>query len=333
MEYLSFLAIEYLNKNRKYRRRDFGTPSQHVDLVFLCGRSLSQNNHDPDNRAMIDDTCFAKGNQFVLYAERLTKILAPINLDLLTLEVIMFDLCSGLVIILESFGSACELGAFAANDRNIPKTWVICDKNHIADDSFINLGPIRKIESVSKSRVLFENFVRDGKELRLSKPGMSTLQSISKSVYKKKAFHSDRKTNTGYVDDIGLFARLIVEYVRLFGVLVKKDLQFVFAAFFASQISHFRIKLSSNKCIDERESMRILWLLPDILCELSILEKKDNAGVEYYKLHYASFIKKGISCHSFSSLLFQSAFMLKSDVKRELCRYQNLASKRGFDLW
>lgn len=50
-----------------------------------------------------------------------------------------------LIIIVESVGTFCELGAFSFSKDLVDKLYIINDEQHREDKSFINRGPIRKI--------------------------------------------------------------------------------------------------------------------------------------------------------------------------------------------
>lgn len=75
--------------------------------------------------------------------------------NILTLEQELFELSDNVAIVLESFSAFCELGAFSHNSELRKKILVINDSNHKNAPSFINLGPLKLIDSESKASPIF----------------------------------------------------------------------------------------------------------------------------------------------------------------------------------
>ena len=332
MHPLTNKAIDFLKTYESFRRFDFAAGLRHLDLIFLCGKAMPEDPNEPHSRGIIEQRCYSTGKQYVLYSEKIISQLSPVNLDLLTLEEVMFDLCSALVVVVESFGSACELGAFSLMNNNVSKIFIIYDKRYIATPSFLLLGPVHKVESVSKSHVIYESFFDSPfKTINLSTAGQKALRSISQTSFRRKPLSIDK--STGWVNDLGFFIRLLFDYVHTFGILVKDDIQYVLPYLFKKPVTHFRIRLSSKNTIGETESTRLLFLLPEIFCSLGIFEKKKNHGTEYYKINYASYIKKGLSSFKITSTLFRTSTTKRTEIRRNLSKILNATSRKGFELW
>lgn len=74
--------------------------------------------------------------------------------DILTFEEVLAEISEYIIIITESPGTYCELGAFAFNDSFANKTIVINEDNPEYKNSFITKGPIRKIETQHEENII-----------------------------------------------------------------------------------------------------------------------------------------------------------------------------------
>lgn len=77
--------------------------------------------------------------------------------DILTFEEILAEISENIVIVVESPGSICELGAFVMNEKFIDKTVVLNENKQEYLKSFITLGPIKKIEGKNDGNVIWHN--------------------------------------------------------------------------------------------------------------------------------------------------------------------------------
>ena len=77
--------------------------------------------------------------------------------DILTFEEVLAEISEYIIIITESPGTYCELGAFALNDSFANKTIVINEDNLEYKNSFITKGPIRKIETQHEENIILYN--------------------------------------------------------------------------------------------------------------------------------------------------------------------------------
>lgn len=75
-------------------------------------------------------------------------------LDILTFEEVLAEISEYIIIIAESPGTFCELGAFAMHDAFVNKIIVINEDNEEYKSSFISLGPIKKIETQNEKNVI-----------------------------------------------------------------------------------------------------------------------------------------------------------------------------------
>ncbi|MGI6499270.1 MAG: retron St85 family effector protein [Anaerostipes sp.] len=75
-------------------------------------------------------------------------------IDILTFEEVLAEISECIIIVSESPGTYCELGAFALNDSFAGKTIVINEDNPKYKNSFITKGPIKKIENQHEENVI-----------------------------------------------------------------------------------------------------------------------------------------------------------------------------------
>lgn len=75
-------------------------------------------------------------------------------IDILTFEEVLAEISEYIIIVTESPGTFCELGAFALHDSFVDKVIVINEDNPKYKSSFISLGPIKKIENQNEKNVI-----------------------------------------------------------------------------------------------------------------------------------------------------------------------------------
>lgn len=83
-------------------------------------------------------------------AEQIFSIFLESNYDFLTIEDRLADYSDCIIIVLESNGAFAELGAFTIKDELAKIVLVINDYEFKKSDSFINYGPIAKVNQISK---------------------------------------------------------------------------------------------------------------------------------------------------------------------------------------
>ena len=148
-EIVKKLNTQFLNK------------SQNLDeiSIFLCGGSSKE--EEKFRRKVGEKICaISKHSPYkysVYYPEDMfiELILGYQKQDLLTLENLLADSASSIVILLQSPGTFTELGAFTNYKKLSNKLIVIIDPKYTRKKSFINLGPVRFLKTKTKSKVLF----------------------------------------------------------------------------------------------------------------------------------------------------------------------------------
>ena len=148
--------IEIVNELNK----QFLDKSQNLDeiSIFLCGGSSKE--EEIFRRKVGEKICAtSKRSPYkysVYYPEDMfiELILGYQKQDLLTLENLLADSASSIVILLQSPGTFTELGAFTNYKKLSNKLIVIIDPKYTRKKSFINLGPVRFLKTKTKSKVL-----------------------------------------------------------------------------------------------------------------------------------------------------------------------------------
>jgi hypothetical protein len=137
----------------------FLNESQNINeiSIFLCGGSGKE---EEKFRRKVGEKISSKLSNYkysVYYPEDMfiELILGYQKQDLLTLENLLADSASAVVILLQSPGTFTELGAFTNYKKLSNKLIVIIDPRFARRRSFINLGPIRFLKAKTKSKVLF----------------------------------------------------------------------------------------------------------------------------------------------------------------------------------
>lgn len=166
-DYMKTLMSELKNKKRK-RKTEMHTLREIPKFVFVCGEIILDDNgnlkdekllRENNNKRylLIEELQKNKSFIFPIISEKLYKKDAKILLDLLSFEEILCKLSDDIILILESDGTKCELGAFAMKNELVSKMCVLNDHKYLDKSSFISDGPIRKIREIN-DRTIFLNF-------------------------------------------------------------------------------------------------------------------------------------------------------------------------------
>lgn len=162
------------------------SPLDDIDFVFLCGANISEGIPSRRREALLN---FAKkqlpNTQFFL-AEDIFDTLRKEGhkKNILDVESDLFDLSDYIIIILESESAFCELGAFAAKNKDRSKIIVINDSRHYKSRSFINIGPIQAIrESSNPANIIYYKMDNNG---RIDGDSIgSTFAHLNRILYRK----------------------------------------------------------------------------------------------------------------------------------------------------
>lgn len=125
--------------------------------IFLCGGSGKEEEKFRRKVGEKISSILSHYKYSVYYPEDMfiELILGYQKQDLLTLENLLADSASAVVILLQSPGTFTELGAFTNYKKLNNKLIVIIDPKYARKRSFINLGPVRFLRTKTKSKILF----------------------------------------------------------------------------------------------------------------------------------------------------------------------------------
>jgi len=122
--------------------------------IFLCGGSNSKKNISTRNK--LNDKLKNKNEYTIMFPEDLfMELINKKAYDLLELEKFLANNCDVICIVCESPGSFVELGAFVNSEDTFSKVVALVQTKYKNSKSFIMLGPIRHIQSKSRSNVIF----------------------------------------------------------------------------------------------------------------------------------------------------------------------------------
>jgi hypothetical protein len=204
-------------------------------VIFVCGaKRKSPRAKTTTNRTKMIAYGEAQLNDFSFFeAERAFEFLkGRIDNDMLSLENAFADYSDCILIILESYGAAAELGAFANNEKTEKLILVVTDKKYEKGNSFIKDGPIRYLQDISDSSAAmyvefkaFETEVQQISDRLRSKLIKQKRKSINVSTYyrfKKKTYGKHRLFYLA--DIISLFSPVSPnELVGILRVIYKKS--------------------------------------------------------------------------------------------------------------
>ncbi|MBI4546862.1 MAG: hypothetical protein HY707_02705 [Ignavibacteriae bacterium] len=153
-------VIHIANRLKEYF---LGSAATNDVSIFLCGGAGAQ---EGNFRRDIGDEIVAKRSKYrylVFYPEDmfLELILGHQKYDLLTLENLLAQSVSAVVILLQSPGTFAELGAFSNHPFLKKKLIIVMDPKYRTSQSFINTGPIRHLRKETLSHVIFAKIVSE----------------------------------------------------------------------------------------------------------------------------------------------------------------------------
>lgn len=156
--------------------------------------------------------------------------------DLVTFEEHLAGLSDVIVLVVESPGAIAELGAFAVSPAISDRLLVLVAELHYEQESFIKLGPIKRLENQNKDSVL----VHDWHDLDLGRPKVQfdkLRDEMPGIVGAIRSFMSPANTERIFKrEDSSHQMLLICDLVDLFGALPYKEIQ-EYLAFLSIEIS------------------------------------------------------------------------------------------------
>jgi hypothetical protein len=123
--------------------------SKDAYIVFVCGANVSENKHSARSRFIEYGKKYLNGIDFFIAEDFFSKVSDKDEYDLLSIENTIAQFSDCILIFLESASAIAELGAFSNNDKLAGIILAINDKVHVETPSFINFGPLAKLNKIS----------------------------------------------------------------------------------------------------------------------------------------------------------------------------------------
>lgn len=303
-------------------------PGEYFDFVFLCGKERSAG----DNRSLLEKYINRKKQMRALYSEELHEFLD--KMDLLTFEELLFELSTALIIIVESFGSACELGAFSYLNENISKLFIINDKNFKLEKSFITQGPLAKIQKLSKKegvkRVFYEEFKEElgEKKLIISDDIFKMINNDikpRKNINKKAFVINDKKM---ILHDARYLLWFLFDLIKTYGTIRVNNVINILKNTFNVEKIEYESSTKNDTLVDDDFYYLSLFTLR-MLEKFNLIKKiKDN-----YIINYEYIKNQQIDIHKLPSVIFKGKFARKLTTYKDISKIINKAKKEGFIIW
>ena len=128
-------------------------------LIFLCGKA-KDSDYPLSNRGKLERYLLNNSKDLrIVLSELIWQDSFSENIDLLTFEEFLAEVCDDTILFVESYGSACELGTFAYAEKLFGKKLTLFLDNQFKDaKSFIRTGPTEKAK-VDGANVVFSSIL------------------------------------------------------------------------------------------------------------------------------------------------------------------------------
>lgn len=198
-------------------------------FVFLCGAGVSNGeNRYQTKRGIVGRYINNKKDAiFCVWSEDLWMQNSSYTeeIDLLTFEEFLAELCDYIIIFVESFGSACELGAFTLKDKKfIRKMLIVLDKRRENDASFINQGPVAKARK-NDAKIIYIDFE---KALMGENIFVSEIDKMLNSFDERSAQNKINKNDSEQKINISSFVIEILEIIKILEPISQEDVIIVY---------------------------------------------------------------------------------------------------------
>lgn len=267
-------------KTRAYHVKEIIVPK----LVFLCGSQILTDSGDMPHvehltknmryciyKNLIEcKTKDADGEEYNIFIPVLSeKLYLGKNqhiLDLLTFEEILADISHSIIILLESSGTFCELGAFATHTELAPKLCVVNDSKYRDVTSFITQGPIRKIRELTEEVIFLP---------QMDELGESIIQDNRVQTYIKGLQASGIKFKPNQNQDVRLrdFIYELLSIIWYFGPVSEDELLLLY-----KELKDIpRYKLDKKY----KQNFKTISDICEFLVNIELLKSKQNTSTLY----------------------------------------------------
>jgi len=276
-------------------------------FVFMCGKKRDEK-YIESNRGVLEKFFKSKSNDIhVVVSEYLWSDEFSNDIDLLTFEDFLAEISDLIVLFVESFGTSCELGAFAYTDDLFDKKMlVVIDEKYKNDNSFISKGPVTKLEKDGCS-VIYAKL--DGSGLLASNELRSFVCEKTKSFSSKRELYNKIEPNSDEKRvNIKSFIMEILDLATVLQPISKYDLLdfyksvkgFSSFSFVKSNGTRFHKEIKYDYILRLLDSFGLIWIDDDtITCDdmkiqsFLFLDKKETRNRERNRLLCRQYRYKG----------------------------------------
>jgi len=238
-------------------------PKKDEIKIMLCGKGMSETNSIRsviNNYLLKDSLCIEP--EFWKY--QTSKIVYPekffkdyYDYDLLKLENKLAELVDIIIIVVESPGSYCELGAFANHDKLNKKLIVIVNEEFKKHKSFIIHGPVKLLKNNKLNQVIYLKF--------------NEIEKVEKHIILDKIFNSIDKL-ISYNKDISGSDEVFTKEDKL--KLLILMLLFFCESLIENNIIDFICKVEESSVTDAK--ITVHTILSDLIDNHKFIKKENN---------------------------------------------------------
>lgn len=283
--------IQVLRNHAAKKRKQTERPI----LVFLCGGDERYHSSRSQIRKYIENSSNSDlNNVFFLSAENIAKSYEMSQFDLLRQEAIISDISDWLLIIAESVGSFCELGAFSSLPHSVSITAVIVDRKYKKSNSFLMKGPVRVIDESDAplSQVFYSNLDCPMADCRFA----SFIHNIRQEVRASDLYFKNKGRKSINLDandiKVGSFAHEMLDLITLFEPIGMQELIELYCRI--KCFSQQKIRITSTTLYEDMRTegtIKPQQVLEAMLAS-GLISKKvvDGIVLFYSKVHLTSFL-------------------------------------------
>jgi len=222
-------------------------------VIFVCGSASPGRPSAREQLLRYAKKYFKHGTLF--RAEDAFPVLSGSGSDdLLTIEHSLAEYSDCVLIINESAGTLAELGAFASNEAVVQKLFVINPQEHLGVSSFINLGPIAKVDRKSRFKGTLHVDLHS-----VSLYFDTILERIEKNAVRKRRLGVDFSKVDAWKSTEGKLRFLLLQDIlNLFCPITDKELLKIMKSLFPKEWVNFTVELgllvATNKITKEDDT-------------------------------------------------------------------------------
>ncbi|MGL5067733.1 MAG: retron St85 family effector protein [Sarcina sp.] len=282
-------------------------------FIFVCGKQIIDESGVVSDSQTLDKA--ENKRQFLINSLSSKQVICAISekiydnksiVDTLTFEELLAELSEEIIIIVESPGTLCELGAFTVKDKFLKKLIVINDKAFRDQKSFINEGPVKKIIMYSEERyLLVENDYKMFKNDFLLKSCITKIKNQELQIVPNNDF---KKIDLKYL------IYELMNIIELFAPLEKMDLFTIYKS--VKSFDSFDIE---NR---EKHQIRSYTQIIDLMIRMELIKVEKNyinknADYTYYNSLF------NISRDEFNKLRAKRIYSLRDQYQEQIWSENN----------